>query len=51
MKDGERCGRNKEVNRPELIGQRVKVRVTLLRFFRIYVPFVYRERFRIIPCF
>ena len=28
----ERCGRSKEVNRPELIGQKVKVRVTMLRF-------------------
>ena len=28
--DGERCGRSREVNRPELIGQRV--RVTMLRF-------------------
>ena len=30
----ERCGRSKEVNRPELIGQRIKVRVrvTMLRF-------------------
>ncbi len=25
-------GRNKEVNRPELIGHRVRVRVTMLRF-------------------
>ena len=33
MKDDERCGRSKEVNTPELIGQRVgvKVRVTILR--------------------
>ena len=30
--DGERCRRRKEVNRPELIGQRVRVRVTMLRF-------------------
>ena len=28
----ERCGRSKEVNRPEFIGQRVRVRVTMLRF-------------------
>ena len=28
----ERCGRSKEVNTPELIGQRVRFRVTLLRF-------------------
>ena len=28
----ERCGRSKEVNTQELIGQRVRVRVTMLRF-------------------
>ena len=32
MRDDERCGRSKEVNRPELIGQRVRVWVTMLRF-------------------
>ena len=32
MRDDERCGRSKEVNTPELIGQRLKVRVTSLRF-------------------
>ena len=32
MRDYERCGRSKEVNTPELIGQRVRVRVTMLRF-------------------
>ena len=34
MRDDERCGRSKEVNTLELIGQRVKlrVRVTMLRF-------------------
>ena len=26
------CGRSKEVNKPELIGQTVRVRVTMLRF-------------------
>ena len=31
-RDDERCGRSKEVNTPELIGQRVRVRVTVLRF-------------------
>ena len=31
-KDNERCGRSKEVNTLELIGQRVRVRVTMLRF-------------------
>ena len=30
--DDERCGRSKEVNTPELIGQRVRVKVTMLRF-------------------
>ena len=28
-----RCGRSKEVNTPELIGQMVRVRVTILRFY------------------
>ena len=32
VRDDERCGRNKDVNTPELIGQRVRVRVTMLRF-------------------
>ena len=34
VKDDERCGKSKEVNTPELIGQRfrVTVRVTMLRF-------------------
>ena len=32
VRDGERCGRSKEVNTPELIGQRVRVRVTMFRF-------------------
>ena len=32
MKDNERCGRSKEVNTPQLIGQRVRVRVTMQRF-------------------
>ena len=31
VRDDERCGRSKEVNRPELIGQRVRIRVTMLR--------------------
>ena len=33
VRDDERCGRSKEVNTPELMGQRVRVRVTILRFF------------------
>ena len=32
VRDDERCGRSKEVNTPELMGQRVRVRVTMLRF-------------------
>ena len=32
VRDDERCGRSKEVNTPEFIGQRVRVRVTMLRF-------------------
>ena len=32
VKDDERCGRSKEVNTPELIGQRFRVRVTMFRF-------------------
>ena len=32
MRDDERCERSKEVNTPELIVQRVRVRVTMLRF-------------------
>ena len=32
LRDDERCGRSKEVNRTELIGQMVRVRVTMLRF-------------------
>ena len=40
MKDDERCERSKEVNTPELIGQRVRVIVTMLRFLREF-----RKRF------
>ena len=32
VRDDERCGRSKEVNTSELIGQRVRVRVMMLRF-------------------
>ena len=32
VRDDEWCGRSKEVNTPEMIGQRVRVRVTMLRF-------------------
>ena len=33
VRDDKRCGGSKEVNRPELISQRVRVRVTTLRFY------------------
>ena len=32
MRDDERCGRSKEVNTPELIGQTVRARFTMLQF-------------------
>ena len=32
VREDERCGRSKEVNRPELIGQRVRAMVTMMRF-------------------
>ena len=32
VRDDERCGKSKEVNIPQLIGQRVRVRVTMLGF-------------------
>ena len=32
VRDDERCGRSKEVNTPQLIGHRFRVRVTMLRF-------------------
>ena len=32
VRDDQRYGRSKKVNTPELIGQRVRVRVTMLRF-------------------
>ena len=32
MRDDERCGRSKEVSTPELVGLRVRVRVTMFRF-------------------
>ena len=32
VRDDERCRRSKEVNTPELIGQTVRFRVTMLRF-------------------
>ena len=32
MRDDKKYGRSKEVNTPELIGQRVRVRVAMMRF-------------------
>ena len=32
VRDDERYGRSKEVNTPELIGKRVRVKVTMLKF-------------------
>ena len=32
VRDDERYGKSKEVNTPQLIGQRIKVRVTMLMF-------------------
>ena len=32
VRDNERCWRSKKVNAPQFIGQRVRVRVTMLRF-------------------
>ena len=32
VREDEKCGRSKDVNTPESIGQRVRVRVTMLRF-------------------
>ena len=34
VRDDERCGRSKEVNTPELISQRARVKATILRFLR-----------------
>ena len=41
MRDDERCGRSKEVNRPELISQTVRVRVYYVEVLREF-----RKRFR-----
>ena len=32
VREDERCGRSKEVNTPKLIDQRVRIRITMLRF-------------------
>ena len=44
VRDDERCGRSKEVNRSELIGQRVRVTVTMLRFLREFSKRFRRKR-------
>ena len=44
VRDDDRCGRSKEVNTPELIGQRVRVRVTMLRFLREFRKRLSRKR-------
>ena len=44
VRDNERCGRSKEVNTSELIGQRVTVRVTMLRFLREFSKRFRRKR-------
>ena len=44
VRDDERCERSKEVNRPELIGQTVRVRVTMLRFLREFRKRLGRKR-------
>ena len=32
VRNDDRCGRSKAINRPELISQRVRVRITMLQF-------------------
>ena len=44
VRDDERCGRSKEFNTPELIGQRLRVRVTMLRFKREFMRGFRRKR-------
>ena len=44
MRDYERCERSKEVNTSELIGQRVRVRVTMLRLLREFGKRFRRKR-------
>ena len=38
VRDDERCGRSREVNTPELIGQRVRVRVTMFKGVQEEIP-------------
>ena len=38
VRDDERCGRSKEVNTPELIGQTVRVRVTMFKGVQEEIP-------------
>ena len=44
MRDDERCRRSKEVNTPQLIGQRVRLRVTMLRFLSEFSKRFRRKR-------
>ena len=44
VRDDEKCGRSKEVNTPELIGQTVRVKVTILRFLREFRKRFLRKR-------
>ena len=44
VRDDERCGRSKEVNTPELVGQKVRVRVTMLRFLKEFKKRFSRKR-------
>ena len=44
VRDDERCGRGKEVSTPELISQKVRVRVTMLRFKREFRKRFHRKR-------
>ena len=41
VRDDERCGRSEEVNRPELIGQRVRDRLTVIVQTLLPVTFGY----------
>ena len=44
VRDDERCGRSKEVRTPKLIGQRVRIRVIMLRFLREFLKRFYQKR-------
>ena len=44
VRNDERCGRSKELNTPELIGQRVRAKVTTLGFLREFSKRFHRKR-------